>query len=76
MIKRISLVVAVCLPILFSPNAIAEPYLSDSTKQKYLEWIKEIRQISASKHFLLRQHPMVHGVQVGVAQLPKQRQLL
>ena len=53
MIKRLVLVISVCLSVLFTTNAIAEPYLSDSTKQKYLEWIKEIRQTTHSARFAL-----------------------
>ena len=37
----------------FTTNAIAEPYLSDSAKQKYLAWIKEIRQTTHSARFAL-----------------------
>ena len=41
MIKRLVLVISVCLSVLFTTNAIAEPYMSDSAKQKYLDWVKE-----------------------------------
>ena len=38
MIKRIGLVVSVCLSVLFSSTAVA---MSDSEKQRYLDWVKE-----------------------------------
>jgi hypothetical protein len=41
----------------FTTNAIAEPYLSDSAKQKYLAWIKEIRQTTHSARFALAVAP-------------------
>ena len=41
MIKHIGLVVSVCLSVLFSTNAIAEPYMSESAKQRYRDWLKE-----------------------------------
>ena len=43
MTKRISLVLSVCLSVLFSPNIIAEPYMSDSSKQKYLDFIDKLK---------------------------------
>ena len=57
MIKRLVLVASVCLSVLFTTNAIAEPYMSDSTKQKYLAWIKEIRQTTHSARFALAVAP-------------------
>ena len=41
MIKRIGLVVSVCLSVLLSTNVIAEPYMSDSSRQKYLKLLDD-----------------------------------
>ena len=57
MIKRLVLVASVCLSVLFTTNAIAEPYVSDSVKQGYLDWIKDTRQITRTARFALAVAP-------------------
>ena len=57
MIKRLVLVASVCLSVLFTTNAIAEPYVSDSVKQGYLDWIKDTRQTTRTARFALAVAP-------------------
>ena len=44
MIKRISLVVSVCLALLFSLSTGAEPYMLNKDKDKYLIWLDRLGQ--------------------------------
>jgi len=44
MIKRISLVLSVCLSVLFSLSSSAEPYMSNKDKDKYLIWVDKLGQ--------------------------------
>ena len=44
MIKRISLVLSVCLSVLFSLSTGAEPYMSNKDKDKYLIWVDKLGQ--------------------------------
>ena len=41
----------------FMTNAIAEPYVSDSVKQGYLDWIKDTRQTTRTARFALAVAP-------------------
>ena len=44
MIKRISLVLSVCLSVLFSLSTSAEPYMLNKDKDKYLIWVDKLGQ--------------------------------